>query len=186
MGNFFNKKQRVASLLDDASLAMMYNEPTRGYSNNKPKTNVVINTNRLWYSDNSTVSEFLATAYDEQGNKVDSMRGFFLEPQTDYEEATVAGKDKAILYGNYNIIPKQYNWQHYKWYVDKVPGRTGIAIHGGVSGDNTEGCLIPGEDFYFDKKANEYKIKGSKNKKEELFKFFNNYGQNGIKITVGI
>lgn len=114
------------------------------------------------------------------------MKGYFLEPETDYDEATIAGKDKAILYGNYNIIPKQYSWQHYNWYVDKVPGRTGIAIHGGVSGDNTEGCLIPGEVFYFDKKVNEYKIKGSKNKKEELFKFFNNYGQNGIIINVGI
>lgn len=44
---------------------MMYNEPAGGDGNNKPKTNIVINTNRLWYSDNSTVSEFLATAYDE-------------------------------------------------------------------------------------------------------------------------
>ena len=32
MGNFFNKRQRVASLLDDASLAMGFNEPTNdGY-----------------------------------------------------------------------------------------------------------------------------------------------------------
>lgn len=27
MGNFFNKRQKVTSLFDDASLAMMYNEP---------------------------------------------------------------------------------------------------------------------------------------------------------------
>ena len=35
----------------------------------RPKTNVVVNTNRLWYGGKSTVSAFLATAYDERGNK---------------------------------------------------------------------------------------------------------------------
>ena len=53
----------------------------------KPKTNVVINTNRLWYGKDSTVSAFLATAYDEHGNRVDSMEGCFLEPATEYEKA---------------------------------------------------------------------------------------------------
>ena len=35
----------------------------------RPRTNVVVNTNRLWYGKGSTVSAFLATAYDEQGKK---------------------------------------------------------------------------------------------------------------------
>ena len=47
----------------------------------KPRTNVVVNTNRLWYGKGSTVSAFLATAYDEQGKKVDSMEGFFWNQQ---------------------------------------------------------------------------------------------------------
>lgn len=40
-----------------------------------PSTNIVINTNRLWYGKNSTVSAFIATAYDEDGNRVGSMDG---------------------------------------------------------------------------------------------------------------
>lgn len=52
------------------------------------------------------------------------------------------------MYGTYNVVPRKHNWQHFKWYVDKVPGRTGIAIHKGADGDNTEGCLLPGENFY--------------------------------------
>ena len=88
--------------------------------------------------------------------------------------------------GNYNIIPTQYNWQQFKWYVDKVPGRTGIAIHRGTSGENTEGCLMPGTEFYYDRIINDYKLKGSRNKEKELFDFFGKYGQNGIRINIGI
>lgn len=152
----------------------------------KPKTNVVVNTNRLWYGKNSTVSAFLATAYDENGNIVDSMRGYFLEPGTDYDKAKVAGGDKAIMYGTYNVIPRQHNWQNYKWYVDKVPGRTGIAIHRGKNGDNTEGCLMPGKEFYYDSRIKDYGINDSKNKEKELFDFFDKYGENGIKINISI
>ena len=35
-----------------------------------PTTNIVINTNRLWYGKDSTVSAFIATAYDKDGNNV--------------------------------------------------------------------------------------------------------------------
>ena len=72
-----------------------------------PRTNVVINTNRLWYGEDSTASAFLATAYDEHGNKVDSMNGYFLEPATDYDLAKTEGSDTAIMYGQYNVIPKE-------------------------------------------------------------------------------
>ena len=43
----------------------------------KPKTNVVVNSTREWYGKNSTVSTFTATAYNEQGEKIDSMKGYF-------------------------------------------------------------------------------------------------------------
>ncbi len=177
MANYLNRPSifEIATAFEDGNEGVI-----------KPKTNVVVNTNRLWYGKNSTVSAFLATAYDEQGNMVDSMGGYFLEPETNYDKATIAGKDKAILYGNYNIIPTQYNWQQFKWYVDKVPGRTGIAIHRGTSGENTEGCLMPGTEFYYDRIINDYKLKGSRNKEKELFDFFDNYGQNGIRINIGI
>lgn len=104
MGNFFNKRQRVASLLDDASLAMMYNEP-KDDSDNKPKTSIVVRTNRLYYGEKSTISAFRADAYDEQGNNVDSMEGYFLEPGTYYEMAKKEGSDTAITSGRFEIIP---------------------------------------------------------------------------------
>ena len=49
---------------------------------------------------------FLATAYDEQGNTIDSMRGYFLEPGTDYNRAKREGSDTAIMSGEYEVIPQ--------------------------------------------------------------------------------
>lgn len=150
-----------------------------------PSTNIVINTNRLWYGKDSTVSAFIATAYDEDGNRVSSMNGYFLEPETDYDRAEIEGDDKSIKYGTYNIVPGR-TWQTYDWYVDKVPGRTGIAIHGGTDGSNTLGCLLPAENFVHDKEKDNYRTVNSGKKKKELFDFFKKYGKNGIKINVGI
>ena len=165
----------------------------------KPKTNVVVNTSRLWYGDDSTVSAFIATAYDEKGNRIDSMDGYFLEPATDYDNAKKEGSDRAIMSGTYDVIPqkemkrriaKKTNVNEdsitlrYDWYIDDAPGRSGIAIHGGKSGKNTTGCFIPGGSFESNKQKNNYIINDDE-KKEELFKFFNTYGQYGIKINVG-
>ena len=150
-----------------------------------PPTNIVINTNRLWYGKDSTVSAFIATAYDKDGNNVASMEGYFLEPGTDYDKAEIAGSDSSIKYGTYNIVPGR-TWQTYDWYVDKVPGRTGIAIHGGSDGSNTLGCLLPAENFVHDKEKDNYRTVNSGKKKKELFDFFKKYGKNGIKINVGI
>ena len=150
-----------------------------------PNTHIVINTNRLWYGKDSTGSAFLATAYDEQGKRVNSMSGYFLEPRTDYERAKIEGDDKAILYGSYNIVPKKKG-QRFEWYVDNVPGRTGIAIHGGVGGTDTSGCLLPAEKFIHDSNSDNYTTIGTQKKKKELFDFFNRYGKNGIKINIGL
>ncbi len=170
----------------------------------KPRTNVVVNTNRLWYGKNSTVSAFLATAYDEKGRKVDSLQGYFLEPVTDYGRAEKSGSDTSIMYGQYNVIPKNEMKKRiverrkqrgenvevedinlkYDWYLDNPPGRSGIAIHGGRTGEHTTGCFIPGDSFEFDEKNQDYVI-NNKEKKQKLFDFFNNYGRNGIKINVG-
>ena len=150
-----------------------------------PDTNIVINTNRLWYGKDSTVSAFLATAYNKQGNIVSSMDGYFLEPKTDYDRAKIAGDDKAIMYGTYNIVPKKEG-QRYEWYLDNVPGRTGIAIHGGVDNKDTSGCLLPAEKFTYDSNSDNYTTVGTQKKKKELFEYFNRYGKNGIKINIGI
>ena len=46
----------------------------------------------------------------------------------------------------------------YDWYIDNPPGRSGIALHGGNSGENTTGCYIPGVSFSFDEEIQDYTI----------------------------
>lgn len=154
-------------------------------STKSTSSSIVINTNRLWYGKDSTVSAFLATAYDDKGNRISSMKGYFIEPETDYDRAEIEGDDKAIAYGTYNIVP-QKEGQRFEWYVDKVPGRRGIAIHSGNNGSHTSGCLLPAEDFTYDKNNDSYHTVGSGRKKRELFAFFNRYGKNGIRINIGL
>lgn len=74
----------------------------------------------------------------------------------------------------------------YKWYVDDVPGRSGIAIHGGKTGENTLGCFLPGDTVEYNNQTKSYEIKKSPIKKDALFDFFDKYGRNGIKINVGL
>ncbi len=166
----------------------------------KPKTNVVVNSTRKWYGKNSTVSTFTATAYNEQNEKIDSMKGYFLEPHVNYDSAKIANSDKAIMHGTYNVIPKakleerinkqRREWGEknvnlkYDWYVDNVPGRSGIAIHGGKNGDHTSGCLLPGDTLKYDEEAQDYTIKDYTSRKDALFNFFKQYGKNGIKINI--
>lgn len=129
------------------------------------------------------------------------MQGYFLEPHVNYDSAKIAKSDKAIMYGTYNVISKaelekRINVQQkargeeevnlrFDWYVDDVPGRSGIAIHGGKNGDHTSGCLLPGDTLEYNEQAKDYTINNSQSKKNELFNFFKQYGENGIKINIG-
>lgn len=197
MSNCFGNGQRPSIF----QVARAYEDGNNGEI--KPKTNVVINTNRLWYGEDSTASAFLATAYDEHGNKVDSMNGYFLEPATDYDLAKVAGKDKAIMNGVYNVIPqsvmlkkenerRRKNRQaevknlNYKWYIENPPGRSFIAIHSGETGEHTSGCFLPGDTIEYNERTQSYTVKNSSKKRDKLFNFFDKYGNNGIKINVGL
>ena len=196
MGNYLNNSGLRPSILD---IALSYNNGKQGEV--KQKTRVVVNTNRIWYGVNSTASAFLATAYDEQGKAVDSIRGYFLEPETKYEKAKTAGGKMAIMSGQYNIIPnaemlKKINEQRkknnkipedglrFQWYIDTPPGRSCIAIHGGKTWKNTEGCFIPGDTIELSADGKNYEIY-DRGKKKELFDFFEKYGEGGIKINVG-
>ena len=200
MANYLNNTPKVPSLFEEAMLGRIYDEPGED-ENNKPKTNVVVNATRKWYGKKSTVSTFTATAYDEQGNKVDSIKGYFLEPGTNYEKAKIAGSDTAIMSGGYEIIPKAEMLKRvnerrtksklpkikdlrFKWYIDNPPGRSCIAIHGGKDGESTTGCFIPGNSFSFDEQMSDYTI-NDVGKRAELFNFCDKYGHNGIKINVG-
>ena len=174
-----NPSKRRPSIFE---IAKMYNEPERKES----KTKVIINSNRLRYGYNATISAFLATAYDDNGKKVDSMQGYFLEPKTDYDLATTRNSDTAIMPGTYNITPKWHEDQKYEWYLRNTKGRTGIAIHGGKNGNNTTGCLIPGCSFntFRHEKGDSLTINNANEKKKELFDFFNKYRNGDIKINI--
>lgn len=74
MGNYFNNGQRVPTIFE---IATAFENGKNGEINQKTKTNVVINCTRKWYGKKSTVSTFIATAYSEQGEKIDSMKGYF-------------------------------------------------------------------------------------------------------------
>lgn len=198
MGNFLNNGQRRPNIFERARACDNWNE---GYvQQQRQKTNVVVNTTRIGYGKKSTVSEFTAMAYDETGNKIDSIKGYFLEPETNYNKAKVKNSDTSIAQGDYDVISKtelenRINTERrergeadiqltYKWYVDSVPGRNGIAIHSGNYGKDTEGCFLPGENYSYDKVTESYNVWNSKKKTKELFDFFDNYGYNGIKINV--
>ena len=193
MANYLNKP----SIFD---IATAFEDGQEGEIKQKPKTNVVVNSTRKWYGKNSTVSTFTATAYNEQNEKIDSMKGYFLEPHVNYDSAKIANSDKAIMYGTYNVIPKakleesinkqRREWGEknvnlkYDWYLDNVPGRSGIAIHGGKNGDHTSGCLLPGDTLKYDEEAQDYTIKDYTSRKDALFNFFKQYGKDGIKINI--
>ena len=193
MANYLNNP----SIFD---IATAFEDGQEGEIKQKPKTNVVVNSTRKWYGKNSTVSTFTATAYNEQNEKIDSMKGYFLEPHVNYDSAKIANSDKAIMYGTYNVIPKakleerinkqRREWGEknvnlkYDWYLDNVPGRSGIAIHGGKNGDHTSGCLLPGDTLKYDEEAQDYTIKDYTSRKDALFNFFKQYGKNGIKINI--
>ena len=58
MNDFSHNRQRVSSLIEDAMLGKIYDEPING-DNNKPKTNVVIHTNRLYPGKEVPLAHFL-------------------------------------------------------------------------------------------------------------------------------
>lgn len=176
----FNTDEKKISIFE---LARMYNEPERLPNT----TRVEINTKRFKFGYNATISSYIATAYNSSSEKIDSIQGYFLEPKTDPELATTKNSDTAIQPGKYQIIPRWSDKQKYKWYLKDVNGRTGIAIHGGRHGNHTTGCLIPGTGYNVHKneKGDSLTINDAANKRDELFEFFENYGNGGIKIDIG-
>ncbi len=147
---------------------------------------VNITVNRSFYGDNSTMSYFLATAYDDDGNVVSSMSGMFLEPTADYDRSTVSGSDTAIQYGTYNVVPSTYKGQSGYYEVVGVEGRSGIKIHAGNDGDDTEGCLLPGTSESYNSETGESTVSGSRDKLNELTNFLDEYGNSGITIQMSV
>lgn len=171
---------------DDMS---MYNEELNTlyeYARNNPSIGpcVRVTTSRTGYGTSSTLSVFLATAYDEQGNIIKQTTGYFLEPVVDGDHNTTEGSDTAIPAGDYDIVPSTFNGHPGYYEVTGVEGRTRILIHPGNTGIDTTGCLMPGTSYNYNEEDDEYSVSDSTNKFKELRSMFRQFGNNNIKIYV--
>ena len=146
--------------------------------------NVSISTNRLGYGGSSTLSVFLATAYDDNGNVISSLTGYFLEPGCDYSRCTYAGSDTAIFPGTYDVIPSTFKGTSGYFEINGADGRSLIKIHQGNTGINTSGCLLPGTTYTYNPNTGEYSVWDSGKKLNELRDFLNRYGNGGISINI--
>lgn len=143
---------------------------------------VVVNLNRTDFGTDSTLGHYMATAYDESGRVVAQITGVMLEPGRDYDRETIAGSDTAIQSGTYNVVPSTYHGQSGYYEVAGVPGRTGILIHNGNSGDDTLGCLLPG--MTGTTGSGDPTVSNSNTARKELFNFFEQNGSQGITINI--
>lgn len=108
-------------------IATAYENRKTGEIDQKPNTNIVVSTTRIGYGKKSTLSVFTAMAYDKAGNKVDSIRGYFLEPETIYNKSKVKNSDTSIIQGDYKIISKKKTKELFNFF-DKY-GQNGIKIN---------------------------------------------------------
>lgn len=147
---------------------------------------VNVNVNRTFYGDNSTMSYFIATAYDEFGNEITSMTGMFLEPAVDYDRCHISGSDTAINYGTYDVVPSFYHEQSGYYEISGVVGRGGILIHEGNYGYQTGGCLLPGTTGYYNPETGESNVYNSREELRMLTEFFDTYGNSGITMNISV
>ena len=146
--------------------------------------NVSISVNRLGYGGSSTLGVWLATAYDDNGNAISSLTGYFLEPGCDYSRCTYEGSDTAIYPGTYGVIPSTFHGASGYFEIVGVNGRSYIKIHNGSTGEHTSGCMLPGTTYAFDPKTGEYSVHKSREKLNELRDFLNQFGGGGISINI--
>lgn len=141
-------------------------------------------TKRYILTNKCTISVFEAQAYGENGHKLNEfvVNGYFLERPYEANLAEESGSLKAIQPGVYKIIP-HIPGQRFKWYLEGVPGRAGIAIHSGNKPEDSRGCLLTGTSVL---KVNDssYEVRGSISKLNSLFALFEMYGYDNISITI--
>ena len=141
-------------------------------------------TKRYILTNKCTISVFEAQAYGENGHKLNEfvVNGYFLERPYEANLAEESGSLKAIQPGVYKIIPHTPG-QRFKWYLEGVPGRSGIAIHSGNKPEDSMGCLLTGTSVSKINDVN-YEVRGSISKLNNLFALFEMYGNDNISITI--
>ena len=157
-----------------------------GTTNTMQYTYVKISTNRYDYGDNSTISQYTAWAYSQDGDVIDSISGYFLEPETDYGRSNQAGSDTAIPSGTYEIHPYSSAKHPNSFQIDGISGRDKVLIHTGNTGGDTEGCFLPGTNEGTPEKDGSPTVVGSKAEYKELKDFINKYGNGHASINVSM
>lgn len=150
------------------------------------KNGVSISVSRSFYGDSSTMSYFVATAYDSGGNVIATLSGMFLEPGAYYDRSKVEGSDTAIMPGTYKVVESTFKGEPGYYEVSGVEGRTAIKIHSGRTGKHTSGCFLPGVSGSLNPSTGEYQVSDSDAKSKELTNFLNRYGAGGITMSVTI
>lgn len=175
------KKLTKSSLEDLAQVMPILSEKEQNLYVGGDRVEVIMT--RTNYGVNSTTSTYEAIAYDDYGNVIGSISGVMLEPFFNDEEAEVSGSGSAIAEGTYNIIKTSFHGNSGYYGLQNVPGRDGIIIHEGNTFDDTQGCLLPGEYISYDEYGNPF-VHNSKAAKNDLFNMFDQYGDDGISLTI--
>lgn len=148
-------------------------------------TYVKISVSRSIYGDNATGSKYTAWAYDQNGNIISEMCGYFLEPVSDWGRSSVEGSDTAIPSGIYEVVPYSSNKYPDNFEIHGVPGRSKILIHAGNDGNDTSGCLLPGSSMETDANGNP-SVANSKINLGALRNFINTYGSGHATIDISL
>lgn len=145
---------------------------------------VRVTVDRILRGSDSTLSRFIAVAYDDNGQEIDAISGVFLEPMVDYSRAQISGSDTAIEAGTYQVVPSTFRGRSGYFELENVPGRSGIKIHAGNTGRHTEGCFLPGESGFYNSTTKSPEVRGSLTKLGELSSFFTCYGSDGVIMEI--
>lgn len=149
-------------------------------------TYVKISTNRYDYGNDSTISQFTAWAYNQNGEVIDSISGYFLEPKTDYEKSSQSGSDTAIPSGTYEVHPYSSEKHPNCFQIDGISGRNNVLIHTGNTGGDTLGCFLPGTNEGNPQSDGSPTVSGSKDEYKKLKDFINKYGDGHATINVSM
>ena len=100
---------------------------------------------RLYFKENYTIGNFYVNGKFLCNTLEDKNRDLNKNGKFDNGEVKVYGKT-AIPFGRY-LVTKQW-WDKHKAYyplLNKVPNFSGIFIHGGVTADDSLGCILVGD-----------------------------------------